>query len=127
MWKKNVIQANIFNAKVIAELTLKSFMFAVNSRGGHIKLISGRTGLTIRTIPTPSREEVFVPVQFLTQKDGTELLLISTGRLLAITARMLFFFYLNIEYTNFDQIFRWTKQCRWCLHPSIAHNHGVSE
>jgi hypothetical protein len=60
-------------------------MFAVNSRGGHIKLISGRTGITIRTIPTPSREEVFVPVQFLTQKDGTELLLISTGKLLTIT------------------------------------------
>lgn len=46
---------------------------------GHIKIISGVNGITIRTIPTPHREEVFVPLQFVTKPDGTELLLIITG------------------------------------------------
>lgn len=50
-----------------------------NKKMGHIKIISGASGVNIRTIPTPYREEVFVPLQFVTQLDGTELLLIITG------------------------------------------------
>ncbi|XP_055389070.1 uncharacterized protein LOC129618328 [Condylostylus longicornis] len=49
------------------------------SKSGHIKLISGRSGKVIRSIPTPFKEEVFVPIQTLVQQDGTELLLIITG------------------------------------------------
>ncbi|XP_065355073.1 uncharacterized protein LOC135949436 [Calliphora vicina] len=49
------------------------------SKAGHIKVISGKTGKVIRTIPTPFKEEVFVPVQIITKEDGTELLLIITG------------------------------------------------
>lgn len=49
------------------------------SKAGHIKLISGKTGKVIRTIPTPHREEMFVPIQLLTLADGTELLLMITG------------------------------------------------
>jgi len=43
------------------------------SKAGHIKLISGKTGKVIRSIPTPYREEMFVPIQLITQADGTEL------------------------------------------------------
>lgn len=50
-----------------------------NSRAGHIKLISGKDGKVIRSIPTPFNEEVFVPIQIITQFDGTECLLIVTG------------------------------------------------
>lgn len=49
------------------------------SKAGHIKVISGKTGKVIRTIPTPFKEEVFVPIQVLTKEDGTELLMIITG------------------------------------------------
>ncbi|XP_060646126.1 uncharacterized protein LOC132784493 isoform X1 [Drosophila nasuta] len=49
------------------------------SKAGHIKLISGKTGKVIRSIPTPHREEMFVPIQLLTKGDGTELLLMITG------------------------------------------------
>ncbi|XP_054725207.1 uncharacterized protein LOC129235409 [Anastrepha obliqua] len=49
------------------------------SKAGHIKVISGKTGKVIRTIPTPFKEEVFVPLQMLTKEDGTELLMIITG------------------------------------------------
>ncbi|XP_030374419.1 uncharacterized protein LOC115623988 [Scaptodrosophila lebanonensis] len=49
------------------------------SKAGHIKLISGKTGKVLRTIPTPYREEMFVPIQMITRGDGTELLLILTG------------------------------------------------
>lgn len=49
------------------------------SRAGHIKLISGKTGKVIRSIPTPFRQEVFVPIQVLNDLDGTEQLLIVTG------------------------------------------------
>lgn len=49
------------------------------SKVGHIKLISGQTGKNIRSIPTPYREEGFVPVQLITGEDGTETLLIITG------------------------------------------------
>ncbi|XP_073837613.1 uncharacterized protein [Musca autumnalis] len=49
------------------------------SKAGHIKVISGKTGKVIRTIPTPYKEEVFVPIQVIVQEDGTELLLIITG------------------------------------------------
>lgn len=49
------------------------------SKAGHIKLISGRTGNVIRSIPTPYREEAFVPLQVITTEDGTETLLIITG------------------------------------------------
>lgn len=50
-----------------------------NSRAGHIKLISGKNGKIIRSIPTPFNEEVFVPIQIITQFDGTECLLVVTG------------------------------------------------
>lgn len=46
---------------------------------GHITIISGQTGKTIRTIATPNHEEMYVPIQILTQIDGTEMLLIATG------------------------------------------------
>lgn len=49
------------------------------SKAGHIKLISGKTGKVLRSIPTPHREEMFVPIQLLTHADGTELLLMLTG------------------------------------------------
>ncbi|XP_037946172.1 uncharacterized protein LOC119678428 [Teleopsis dalmanni] len=49
------------------------------SKSGHIKIISGRLGKVIRTIPTPFKEEVFVPLQVITKRDGTELLVIITG------------------------------------------------
>lgn len=48
-------------------------------REGHIRLISGKTGKTIRSIPAPFKEEIFVPVQLLSMKDGTEFLLVLTG------------------------------------------------
>lgn len=50
-----------------------------NSRAGHIKLMSGKNGKVIRSIPTPFNEEVFVPIQVITQFDGTECLLVVTG------------------------------------------------
>ncbi|XP_012162014.1 uncharacterized protein LOC101461950 [Ceratitis capitata] len=49
------------------------------SKAGHIKLISGKTGKVVRSIPTPYREEVFVPLQVITKEDGTELLMVITG------------------------------------------------
>lgn len=49
------------------------------SRSGHIKLISGKDGKLIRSISTPFREEVFVPIQVLTQPDGSECILVLTG------------------------------------------------
>lgn len=54
-------------------------MILENVRDGHIKLISGKNGKIIRTIPTPYNEEIFVPIQMITQRDGTELLLLITG------------------------------------------------
>lgn len=48
-------------------------------RQGHIRLISGKTGKIIRSIPAPFKEEIFVPVQIMTMKDGTEYLLVLTG------------------------------------------------
>lgn len=46
---------------------------------GHIIIISGQTGKTIRTIATPNHEEMYVPIQIHTQIDGTEMLLVATG------------------------------------------------
>lgn len=48
-------------------------------REGHIRLISGKTGKIFRSIPAPFKEEIFVPVQLMTLKDGTEYLLVLTG------------------------------------------------
>jgi outer membrane protein assembly factor BamB len=48
-------------------------------REGHIRLISGKNGKIIRTIPAPFKEEIFVPIQMMVMKDGTEYLLILTG------------------------------------------------
>lgn len=48
-------------------------------REGHIRLISGKTGKSIRTIPAPYKEEIFVPIQLITSKDGSEFLLVLTG------------------------------------------------
>lgn len=49
------------------------------TRTGHIRLISGATGKIIKSLPTPFNEEVFVPLQLITNADGTEQLLILTG------------------------------------------------
>lgn len=49
------------------------------SRASHIKIICGKSGKVLRTIPTPYLEEVFVPVQLFTWPDGTEYLLVVTG------------------------------------------------
>ncbi|XP_053681189.1 uncharacterized protein LOC128732052 [Anopheles nili] len=49
------------------------------AHGGHIKLISGATGAILRSIPTPYREEMFVPIQVLARPDGTEAFLVITG------------------------------------------------
>ncbi|KAG5682233.1 hypothetical protein PVAND_011598 [Polypedilum vanderplanki] len=48
-------------------------------REGHIQLISAKTGKIIRTIQSPYKEEIFVPIQIIQFKDGTEYLLILTG------------------------------------------------
>lgn len=63
----------------IAEVLAVHFEEHEQYRAGHIKLISGRTGKTIRSIPTPYREETFVPIQLITTQDGTEVLLMVTG------------------------------------------------
>ncbi|XP_049287381.1 uncharacterized protein LOC125765902 [Anopheles funestus] len=49
------------------------------AHGGHIKLISGATGTILRSIPTPYREEMFVPIQELARSDGTDAFLVVTG------------------------------------------------
>ncbi|XP_055326879.1 uncharacterized protein LOC129580462 [Sitodiplosis mosellana] len=49
------------------------------SIAGHMQIISGQTGKIIRTIQTPNREELYVPIQVHTQIDGTEMLLVITG------------------------------------------------
>ncbi|XP_052888389.1 uncharacterized protein LOC128296904 [Anopheles moucheti] len=49
------------------------------AHGGHIKLISGATGTILRSIPTPYREEMFVPIQELVRADGTDAFLVVTG------------------------------------------------
>ncbi|XP_053669432.1 uncharacterized protein LOC128719819 [Anopheles marshallii] len=49
------------------------------AHGGHIKLISGATGTILRSIPTPYREEMFVPIQELARADGTDAFLVVTG------------------------------------------------
>lgn len=48
-------------------------------REGHILLISGKTGNIVRRISSPYKEEIFLPIQFMTMKDGTENLLVLTG------------------------------------------------
>ena len=50
-----------------------------DDRIGHIKLISGKDGTEVRSVTTPLKEEVFVPVQFITGVDGTQYLLVITG------------------------------------------------
>ncbi|XP_050068322.1 uncharacterized protein LOC126556841 [Anopheles maculipalpis] len=49
------------------------------AHGGHIKLISGATGTILRSIPTPYREEMFVPIQELAKADGSDAFLVVTG------------------------------------------------
>lgn len=49
------------------------------AHGGHIKLISGATGIILKSIPTPYREEMFVPIQQLMGKDGAEQFLMVSG------------------------------------------------
>lgn len=46
---------------------------------GRIVLLSGRNGQLIRLIDSPFREEIYVPLQVVTQFDGNEMILISTG------------------------------------------------
>lgn len=60
-------------------LFLSLFNNAGGTSGSHIKLISGASGKTIRTIPAPNREEIFVPIQLVTDMDGSEFLLVMTG------------------------------------------------
>lgn len=50
-----------------------------NTIAGHITIISGQSGKVIRTISTPNREEIYVPIQIHTQIDGTEMILVTTG------------------------------------------------
>lgn len=52
---------------------------SLRAHGGHIKLISGATGIILKSIPTPYREEMFVPIQVLLNKDGSEQFLMVTG------------------------------------------------
>uniref|UniRef100_A0A8D8BZ96 Uncharacterized protein KIAA1467 n=1 Tax=Culex pipiens TaxID=7175 RepID=A0A8D8BZ96_CULPI len=49
------------------------------AHGGHIKLISGATGIILKSVPTPYREEMFVPIQQLMGKDGAEQFLMVSG------------------------------------------------
>lgn len=48
-------------------------------REGHIILISGKSGKILRSISSPYKEEIFLPIQYMTMKDGTEYLLVLTG------------------------------------------------
>jgi hypothetical protein len=48
-------------------------------REGHILLISGKNGNIIKSVQSPYKEEIFVPIQLLALKDGSEFLLILTG------------------------------------------------
>lgn len=46
---------------------------------GRISIISGRSGKIIRTIDSPFQEELYVPLQVITQDDGNDMILVVTG------------------------------------------------
>ncbi|KFB42637.1 AGAP002184-PA-like protein [Anopheles sinensis] len=67
------------NSDGIADILAVHVEETQRAHGGHIKLISGATGAIMHSIPTPYREEMFVPIQVLPRADGTELFLVVTG------------------------------------------------
>ncbi|XP_050086431.1 uncharacterized protein LOC126571715 [Anopheles aquasalis] len=67
------------NGDGIADIVAVHVEETQRAHGGHIKLISGATGAIVRSIPTPYREEMFVPIQALRKPDGTASLLVLTG------------------------------------------------
>lgn len=46
---------------------------------GHLSIWSGRNGKLIQTLDAPYQEEIYVPLQVLTQFDGSEMIIIATG------------------------------------------------
>lgn len=46
---------------------------------GRISIISGRSGKIMRTIDSPFQEELYVPLQVITQSDGNNMILVVTG------------------------------------------------
>uniref|UniRef100_A0A182SD26 FAM234A/B beta-propeller domain-containing protein n=1 Tax=Anopheles maculatus TaxID=74869 RepID=A0A182SD26_9DIPT len=67
------------NGDSISDLIAVHVEETQRAHGGHIKLISGATGTILRSIPTPYREEMFVPIQELTKADGSDAFLVVTG------------------------------------------------
>uniref|UniRef100_A0A182K5W4 FAM234A/B beta-propeller domain-containing protein n=1 Tax=Anopheles christyi TaxID=43041 RepID=A0A182K5W4_9DIPT len=68
------------NSDGIADIIAVHVEETSRAHGGHIKLISGANGAILRSIPTPYREEMFVPMQMLsTGPDGTDSFLVVTG------------------------------------------------
>uniref|UniRef100_A0A182QQ69 FAM234A/B beta-propeller domain-containing protein n=1 Tax=Anopheles farauti TaxID=69004 RepID=A0A182QQ69_9DIPT len=67
------------NNDAIADIIAVHVEETQRAHGGHIKLISGATGAILRSIPTPYREEMFVPIQVLTRPDGADMFLVVTG------------------------------------------------
>ncbi|XP_058059906.1 uncharacterized protein LOC131210645 [Anopheles bellator] len=67
------------NGDGIADIVAVHVEETQRAHGGHIKLISGATGAIVRSIPTPFREEMFVPIQVLRKPDATDALLVVTG------------------------------------------------
>uniref|UniRef100_A0A182PD56 FAM234A/B beta-propeller domain-containing protein n=1 Tax=Anopheles epiroticus TaxID=199890 RepID=A0A182PD56_9DIPT len=68
------------NSDGIADIMAVHVEETQRAHGGHIKLISGATGAILRSIPTPFREEMFVPMQVLTTgPDGADAFLVVTG------------------------------------------------
>lgn len=63
----------------IADVLAVHLEESLRAHGGHIKLISGASGIILKSIPTPYREEMFVPIQVLLDKDGSEQFLLITG------------------------------------------------
>lgn len=55
----------------------------VNQSGNNVKnliqIISGQSGKIMRSFPTPHQEDIYVPLQLVTQYDGTESILVATG------------------------------------------------
>lgn len=78
---------NLYTINLIRDLDLDGIPDIVAShtserfgiREGHILLISGKNGKTLRSVSSPYKEEIFLPIQFMTMKDGTEYLLVLTG------------------------------------------------
>lgn len=63
----------------VEEVDRISESIASSGTVGHIRIISGKSGKIIRTLPTPYQEEIYVPLQLMTQFDGTEVILAVTG------------------------------------------------